>query len=221
MVDETSAVSESSSPVRAPVRTLAWLSPSSQSPPIQLLPGVERGRIVGVRLISERGGRPQVNRHGRGGLPRQKPGSGTGLRWRSYASAAMAVAAAALGAAAVDGDSAWYRGLATPRGQPPSWAFGAVWTPLYATIAWSAGRAWNRASEGERTHLVAAVRVNLSLNAAWSWLFFAARSPAPAWSAPYCWTSAPSTSFALRPVPTGARLLRSCRTRHGAGSPRP
>lgn len=89
----------------------------------------------------------------------------------------MAVAAAALGAAAVDGDSAWYRGLATPRGQPPSWAFGAVWTPLYATIAWSAGRAWNRASEGERTHLVAAVRVNLSLNAAWSWLFFAARSP--------------------------------------------
>lgn len=90
----------------------------------------------------------------------------------------MAVAAAAaVGAAAVDANSAWYRGLATPRWQPPSWAFGAVWTPLYATIAWSAGRSWNQAGERERTQLVAALTMNLSLNAAWSWLFFAARSP--------------------------------------------
>ncbi|MFE4960774.1 tryptophan-rich sensory protein [Streptomyces sp. NPDC056653] len=52
----------------------------------------------------------------------------------------MAVAAAAtVGGTAIDADNAWYRGLATPRWQPPSWAFGAVWTPLYATIAWSAG----------------------------------------------------------------------------------
>ncbi|MFD9285744.1 TspO/MBR family protein [Streptomyces mirabilis] len=120
-----------------------------------------------MRLISERGGRPQ-----------HKPGPRTRLRWQSYTGAAMAVAAAAaVGAAAVDADSAWSRGLATPRWQPQSWAFGAVLTPLYATIAWSAGRAWNRASEQERTHLVAAVTVNLSLNAARSWLFFAAHSP--------------------------------------------
>ncbi|MER5908701.1 TspO/MBR family protein [Streptomyces mirabilis] len=90
----------------------------------------------------------------------------------------MAVAAAAaVGAVAVDADSVWYRGPAAPRWQPPSWAFGAVWTPLYATIAWSAGSAWNRASEAERPHVVAAVTVHLSLNAAWGWLFFAARSP--------------------------------------------
>ncbi|MGW3746740.1 TspO/MBR family protein [Streptomyces sp. NPDC005146] len=90
----------------------------------------------------------------------------------------MAVAAAAaVGGTAIDADNAWYRGLATPRWQPPSWAFGAVWTPLYATIAWSAGRAWNQAGERERTELVTVLTVNLSLNAVWSWLFFAARSP--------------------------------------------
>ncbi|MER7807545.1 TspO/MBR family protein [Streptomyces sp900116325] len=56
----------------------------------------------------------------------------------------MAVAAAAtVGAAAVDANSAWYRELAAPRWQPPPWVFGAVWTPLHASIAWSAGRAWS------------------------------------------------------------------------------
>ncbi|MFD3450755.1 TspO/MBR family protein [Streptomyces sp. NPDC058691] len=85
--------------------------------------------------------------------------------------------AAAVAAAAVDADSAWYRGLATPRWQPPAWAFGVIWTPLYATIAWSAGRAWNQADEGERTRLAAALAVNLSLNTAWPWVFFAAHGP--------------------------------------------
>ncbi|MFD3452828.1 TspO/MBR family protein [Streptomyces sp. NPDC058691] len=131
-----------------------------------------------MRLISERSGRRQMESQGRGGRLRGKAVSGLLGRWKSYAGAAMVVAtAAALGAAAVDADSAWYRGLATPRWQPPSWAFAAIWAPLYASIAWSAGHAWNQADEAERTQLAAALTVNLSLNTAWSWAFFAARSP--------------------------------------------
>lgn len=135
--------------------------------------GAVAGRNVGVRPIGECSGR----RHGRVGRPRRKP-FGTRGRWQPYAGAAMAVAAAAtVGAAAVDANSAWYRELATPRWQPPPWVFGAVWTPLHASIAWSAGRAWSQACERERAELVVALTVNLSLRTAWSWAFFAARSP--------------------------------------------
>ncbi|MEU6347455.1 TspO/MBR family protein [Streptomyces sp. NPDC046977] len=120
-----------------------------------------------MRLISERGGSSRL-----------MPGFGAGLKWRPYVGAAVAVVtAAAAGAVAVDTDSAWYRELPKPQWQPPSWVFPTVWTPLYATIAWSAGRTWNHASERERMNLLTALTVNLTLNAAWSWSFFAARSP--------------------------------------------
>ncbi|MET9880982.1 TspO/MBR family protein [Actinacidiphila glaucinigra] len=101
-----------------------------------------------------------------------------GIRWQPYAGAAAVVAAAAvIGSAAMDSRSSWYRRLPKPRWQPPPWAFGATWTPLYASLAWSVGRAWSQADDGERSKLATALAVNLSLNAAWSWMFFAARSP--------------------------------------------
>lgn len=94
------------------------------------------------------------------------------------ACAAVAVAATAVtGARAVDADSTWYRSLDKPAWQPPSWAFGAVWTPLYATIAWSAGRGLSRARGRDRAGLVAGLTVNLALNAAWNHLFFRRKSP--------------------------------------------
>ncbi|WP_089228960.1 TspO/MBR family protein [Actinacidiphila glaucinigra] len=115
--------------------------------------------MVGVRLISERGGQAR-------------------LSWQPYAGAAAAVtAAAAVGSAATDSRSTWYRRLSKPRWQPPPRAFGAAWTPLYASLAWSVGRAWSQADDGDRSKLASVLAVNLSLNAAWSWLFFAARSP--------------------------------------------
>jgi tryptophan-rich sensory protein len=98
-------------------------------------------------------------------------------RLTPYAAAATAVTATAVvGAKAVRTDTAWYRGLAKPPWQPPSWAFGAVWTPLYATIAWSAGHAVVRAGGGARRELITAYGVNLATNAAWNWLFFRGRS---------------------------------------------
>ncbi|MEV7864039.1 TspO/MBR family protein [Streptomyces hirsutus] len=73
--------------------------------------------------------------------------------------------------------SAWYRTLRKPS-QPPPWAFGAVWTPLYATITYAAGHSLCRAGDArQRRRLAGSLAVNLGLNAGWNWLFFARRSP--------------------------------------------
>ncbi|GGQ73647.1 hypothetical protein GCM10010261_45590 [Streptomyces pilosus] len=92
-------------------------------------------------------------------------------------SAAAVTAAAVAGARAVDADSTWYRSLDKPAWQPPGWAFGAVWTPLYATVAWSAGRGLSRTRGRQRTRLATALAVNLVLNAGWNHAFFRRRSP--------------------------------------------
>ncbi|MFF4909927.1 TspO/MBR family protein [Streptomyces sp. NPDC001260] len=99
--------------------------------------------------------------------------------WMRYGASAVAVAATAVvGAGAVDADSAWYRSLRKPVWQPPSWAFGVVWTPLYATIAYAAGHALGTAPDGrERSRLATSVAVNLAVNAGWNWLFFGLRNP--------------------------------------------
>ncbi|PWK64427.1 tryptophan-rich sensory protein [Streptomyces sp. CG 926] len=111
-----------------------------------------------VRIISER----------------RQPGTSNG--WRSYAVSAVAATAVA-GARAVDADATWYRALDKPSWQPPSWAFGVVWPPLYAAIAWSAGRGLHRTRGRERALLAADLAANLVLNAAWNHLFFRRRSP--------------------------------------------
>ncbi|MFK0045926.1 TspO/MBR family protein [Streptomyces sp. NPDC090741] len=89
-----------------------------------------------------------------------------------------AAAAAAAGSVAVDPDSSWYRQLRKPAWQPPGWAFGAVWTPLYAGIAWAVGRDWNAAPPDRRAALAGSVAANPALNAGWNGLFFKARNPA-------------------------------------------
>jgi len=102
----------------------------------------------------------------------------SGAPWVTYAlTSAAAGAAAAAGARAVDPDSAWYRGLAKPPWQPPPRAFGAIWTPLYASIAWAGGHALRRADGHQRNALIASLAANLALNAAWNWMFFGLRSP--------------------------------------------
>ncbi|MFD0261101.1 TspO/MBR family protein [Kitasatospora indigofera] len=91
-------------------------------------------------------------------------------------------ASAVIGGRAVDPDSAWYRSLAKPAWQPPSWAFGAVWTPLYASIAWAGARALLAAQPRDRRALATSLGVNLSLNTAWNWVLFHYRSPTAALS---------------------------------------
>ncbi|GEJ98954.1 TspO/MBR family protein [Streptomyces sp. NPDC014684] len=99
--------------------------------------------------------------------------------WLRYGAAAAAVAATAVtGATATDPDSAWYASLRKPSWQPPPWAFGVVWTPLYASIAYAAGRALGRArSPRQRAGIVRDLAADLALNAAWTRLFFGRRDP--------------------------------------------
>jgi translocator protein len=72
----------------------------------------------------------------------------------------------------------WYEGLAKPGFTPPNWVFGPVWTVLYAVMAFAAWRILSAPTTGHgRGAALAAFWVQLALNAAWSFAFFAARSP--------------------------------------------
>jgi benzodiazapine receptor len=95
---------------------------------------------------------------------------------QAYMSAAAAVGATvAAGSAGTDVTSAWYRRLDKPPWQPPGPVFGAVWTTLYALLAFVGGRALSR---GAGRGFSRPFTLNLVLNAAWSWVFFRAHRPA-------------------------------------------
>ncbi len=64
---------------------------------------------------------------------------------------------------------AWYASLNRPSFSPPNWLFGVVWTPLYCMIAVAGWLLWERA---RRTPAMAWWFIQLTLNAAWSWIFF-------------------------------------------------
>lgn len=72
----------------------------------------------------------------------------------------------------------WYAGLTKPAFNPPNWIFAPVWTTLYALMAFSVWRILRLppATPGRHQALMLFF-VQLALNAAWSWMFFAARSP--------------------------------------------
>jgi tryptophan-rich sensory protein len=66
----------------------------------------------------------------------------------------------------------WYPALAKPPWTPPSWLFGPVWTLLYALMAVAGWMAWR---EGRSNAATLAFLLQLALNAAWPWIFFAQR----------------------------------------------
>ena len=68
----------------------------------------------------------------------------------------------------------WYPALDKPEWTPPGWVFGPVWTLLYPMVAVAGWLAWRegRARFGPLVYLL-----QLALNAAWPWLFFARRRP--------------------------------------------
>ena len=72
----------------------------------------------------------------------------------------------------------WYEGLRKPSFNPPNWLFGPVWTILYALMAIAVWRILQAPADApSRSPALALFFVQLALNAAWSWLFFAWRSP--------------------------------------------
>ena len=92
-------------------------------------------------------------------------------------SSAAVTTAAAVGGLATTTGTSWFKGLDRPPWQPPDSVFGPVWTALYAATAVSAAVAWDAQSphwdrKSRRRNLAAAYGLNLTLNAAWSVLFF-------------------------------------------------
>lgn len=71
----------------------------------------------------------------------------------------------------------WYALLRKPRWQPPPQVFGPVWSVLYATIALSGFAVWSAPRSPARKRALALWGTQLAANAAWSWLFFGAKSP--------------------------------------------
>ena len=94
---------------------------------------------------------------------------GTGL--------ATAAAAVAGSAASSRGVRDWYTTIRKLRYVPPNAVFPIAWTTLYADIAVTSAAAIDRfradGRHGKARSYVAALGVNLVLNAAWSWVFFA------------------------------------------------
>src|SRR5271165_5091790 len=71
----------------------------------------------------------------------------------------------------------WYAGLVKPSFNPSNWVFGPVWTTLYLLMAFSVWRILRLPVGSMRRTAVILFFVQLVLNAAWSWMFFAANSP--------------------------------------------
>lgn len=73
----------------------------------------------------------------------------------------------------------WYATLAKPPATPPNWVFGPAWGLLYVLIGVATYRVL-RIPRGnpDRNAAVQAFWVQVLLNGAWSWSFFAAQNPA-------------------------------------------
>ncbi|PXW55032.1 TspO/MBR family protein [Methylobacterium sp. B4] len=89
----------------------------------------------------------------------------------------IALAIAVAGGVATRTDT-WYRRLHVPAWKPPDWAFGPVWTVIFALTTTSGVLAWNADPDpAARALLVAVFAVNGALNIAWSVIFFRLRRP--------------------------------------------
>ena len=73
----------------------------------------------------------------------------------------------------------WYASLIRPPLAPPNWLFGPVWTLLYLLMAFAFYRVLRLDPETPgRARAIGVFLLQLTLNAAWSFAFFAAHSPA-------------------------------------------
>jgi tryptophan-rich sensory protein len=66
----------------------------------------------------------------------------------------------------------WFPDLLKPSFQPPDWLFAPVWVTLYVLMAVAAWRVWRL--RGFNNTPLALYAVQLSLNCAWSFIFFGA-----------------------------------------------
>ncbi|MCX7598466.1 MAG: tryptophan-rich sensory protein [Armatimonadetes bacterium] len=90
-------------------------------------------------------------------------------------------AAAALGGYATSTSvQDWYPTLKKPAWNPPNSVFGPVWTVLYLAMGIAAWIVWTKAGFSAARMPLALFAVQLLLNMAWSFFFFAFRNPGAA-----------------------------------------
>jgi tryptophan-rich sensory protein len=68
--------------------------------------------------------------------------------------------------------NSWYAGLTKPAFQPPAWAFGVVWTILYALMGIALAMVLNEPPSRRRSNALWLFGGQLALNFAWSPVFF-------------------------------------------------
>jgi len=91
----------------------------------------------------------------------------------------LCFAASFLGSAATQPQIAtWYAALIKPALTPPNWVFPVVWTALFLLMAISLWRVVRQGASPARNRALIAFALQLVCNVAWSFAFFAARSPA-------------------------------------------
>jgi tryptophan-rich sensory protein len=72
----------------------------------------------------------------------------------------------------------WYKSLVQPRWKPPDWAFGPIWTLIFAAAAAAGALAWQRApTSADRVCMVTQFALNGALNIFWSVLYFRLKRP--------------------------------------------
>lgn len=88
---------------------------------------------------------------------------------------AVCFAASVIGAVASIDAGEFYTQLLRPGWAPPGAVFGPVWTALYALMGIAAWQVWRAGGLGANRLALGLFLAQLSLNALWSWLFFAWR----------------------------------------------
>jgi tryptophan-rich sensory protein len=98
----------------------------------------------------------------------------TAMQWRGLIVCVLAsLAAGGVGALATRHAREFYAGLVTPSWAPPGWLFGPVWTVLYVLMGVAAWLVWRQAGWAGARGALSLFIVQLVVNAAWSWFFFA------------------------------------------------
>lgn len=129
-------------------------------------------------------------------------------RWKPFAAGgACALVIASLGGALTE-LSDWYFELQKPVWQPPDWLFGPAWTVIFALCAYSFGLAWQATTETRvRIAIVWFFLFNMTLNVAWSWLFFTLKRPDYAlFETAWLWISILALIHVLRPLSKRAAM---------------
>ena len=87
----------------------------------------------------------------------------------------LSFVASGIGSIASVNARSFYQELERPDWAPPGWAFGPVWTTLFALMGIAAWLVWREQGWRRARGALSLFVLQLGVNALWSWLFFAWR----------------------------------------------